>query len=95
MTTLCQESELIEVSKLLEKAHQKIGRLECEKNFNQESASLNGRWCCDISGKHSPQHITDFNLAKQLIEFLKSVVSFGDESGEYKKHIISLNQVEK
>ena len=97
MTTLCQESELIEVSKLLEKAHQKIGRLECEKNSNQNRASLYGGWCRDISGKNSTKHATDLNLAKQLSEFLqlKSVASFGDGPGEYKKHILSLNQVEK
>ena len=34
MTTPCQETELIEMSKLLKKAHKKIGRLECEKNSN-------------------------------------------------------------
>lgn len=87
------DDKLIEMSQLLNEAMNKVGKLSCESNEYQYSD--NGGWCSKISGKNSPQHMTDFYLARALSEFLKgkSVVSFGDGPGVYRELLLEYGEV--
>ena len=84
---------LKEVSKLLNEAMGKVGKLTCELNKNEVSAR--GGWCSNISGKNSPNHMTDEPLAKALSKFLtgKMVASFGDGPGVYKELLLNYGEV--
>jgi len=84
---------IIGMSRLLNKAMNRVGQLSCE--ISKIDVSQNGGWCSTISGKNSTQHLTDYALAKFLSEFLrdKHVASFGDGPGVYKEFILNLNQV--
>jgi hypothetical protein len=72
---------ITELSLLLNQASNKIGKLSCELSDN---VSENGGWCSKISGKNSPQHLTDIQMAIALSEYLKGkrVASFGDGPGK-------------
>ncbi len=72
---------ITELSLLLNQASNKIGKLSCELSDN---VSENGGWCSKISGKNSPLHLTDTQLAIALSEYLKGkrVASFGDGPGK-------------
>ena len=72
-------SELSEI--LLNQASNKIGKLSCKLS---DDVSENGGWCSKISGKNSPQHLTDTPMAIALSEYLKGkrVASFGDGPGK-------------
>ena len=84
----------IELSRKLNEAQKKIGRLSCEISKNEVSA--HGGWCSTISGKNSSFHKTDISLAKELSSFFKNkaVASFGDGPGEYKVLIDSMKEVQ-
>lgn len=83
----------IECSKFLNAAMRNIGRLTCEKSWI--GVSQNGGWCSKISSPDSKQHATDKNLAIELSKLLsgKTVASFGDGPGIYKKLILDMNEV--
>ena len=72
------------LSRLLNKEKQIIGQLECRSL----SVSKSGGWCMNDSGINSKEHITDFQLAEYLSQFLKGklVGSFGDGPGLYRKY---------
>lgn len=57
--------------------------------------SANGGWCAQTSGTNSSSHVWDQGLSKALSTFLKgkSVASFGDGPGLYKKHLDSVGEV--
>lgn len=86
---------LIQMSKLLNNAMQKIGRMSCIQSANQTKVSLNGGWCSQISHRNSSKHRTDIRLAHELSRFLigKRVASFGDGPGVYKEILDKLGQV--
>jgi hypothetical protein len=75
------ELRIKKLSLLLNQASNKIGRLSCQLS---DDVSENGGWCSKISGKNSPQHATDFALARELSNYLKGkrVASFGDGPGK-------------
>ena len=80
---VAEKDEIIkELSRLLNQASNKIGKLSCQ--LNGDDVSANGGWCSKISGKNSSQHMTDVPLAKALSLFLKgkTVASFGDGPGK-------------
>ena len=72
---------ITELSLLLNQASNKIGKLSCKLS---DDVSENGGWCSKISGKNSPQHVTDTPMAIALSEYLKGkrVASFGDGPGK-------------
>ena len=74
-----------QLSYLLNREKQKTGKLEC--NSWTTSVSSSGGWCKKDSRPTSKQHKTDLKLAKKLSDYLKgkSVASFGDGPGLYKK----------
>jgi len=82
-----------DLSLKLNKAYQKIGRLNCKINQNQVSDS--GGWCSSISGRNSSKHMTDDSFAKALSDFLenKRVASFGDGPGVYREKIEAMGKV--
>jgi hypothetical protein len=86
-------AKLIEMSKLLNQAMHRVGRLSCE--ISQDQVSQNGGWCSKISGRNSSQHLTDTYLAQELSTLLrgKRVVSFGDGPGVYKEMLLKMNEV--
>jgi len=88
-----KELNMIEGSIILQKSLQIKGQLECEKS--SDSVSQSGGWCSKISGTNSPNHLCDNKLVRGLSKFLKhkTVASFGDGPGVYKKKIIRLHQV--
>jgi hypothetical protein len=88
-------SVLIQMSKLLNNAMQKIGRMSCKDSANKADVSQNGGWCSQISHRNSSQHRTDIRLAHELSRFLigKRVASFGDGPGVYKEILEKLGQV--
>ena len=59
---------LTEMSRLLNEAMNKVGKLSCQ--LTQDEVSGNGGWCSKISGKNSSEHMTDTHLAKALSNFL-------------------------
>lgn len=87
------DEKLKVLSKLLNEAMGKVGKLTCELNKND--VSVRGGWCSKISGKNSPQHMTDEPLAKALSKFLtgKKVASFGDGPGVYKELLLEYGEV--
>ena len=90
------KSLVIDFSKRLHKAYQKIGQYECEKaKKNSDEVSKSGGWCSTYSGLNSSLHYFDEALGTALSKFLasKTVASFGDGPGAYKKFITQLNQV--
>ena len=87
--------EIKQLSLKLKEAQRKIGRLSCD--LTKTDVSEHGGWCRNISGKESSLHMTDHILAQAISNLLKNktVASFGDGPGEYKRIITSLNQVVK
>ena len=85
--------KLSEMSRLLNEAMNKVGQLSCQLSKNE--VSDNGGWCSKISGKDSPQHMTDVPLSKALSKFLsgKKVASFGDGPGVYKELLLKYGEV--
>ena len=83
-----------QLSYLLNREKQKTGRLEC--NSWTRSVSSSGGWCKKDSRPTSEQHKTDLKLAKKLSEYLKgkSVGSFGDGPGLYKKYFDETKMLE-
>jgi hypothetical protein len=79
-----KDKTIKELSFLLNLASNKIGKLSCNIS---DDVSENGGWCSKISGKSSPQHATDSQLALELSKYLKGkrVASFGDGPGKNKK----------
>jgi hypothetical protein len=84
---------IIDLSRRLTDSMKRIGQLTCEKS--SKDVSTNGGWCSKISGANSTQHITDKRLATTLSNFLKgkTVASFGDGPGLYKKLISEKREV--
>lgn len=60
--------DLIELSKLLTKTVQILGKISCNITSNQ--VSVNGGWCATISSKNSTLHLFDDALAQELSIFL-------------------------
>jgi tryptophanyl-tRNA synthetase len=89
-----EQSLISDLSLRLTKFAQKIGQNECEKAQSSKT-SQSGGWCSSISGLNSSEHAFDKPLAETLSSYLKSktVASFGDGPGAYKKLITDLNQV--
>jgi len=83
-----------QLSYLLNREKQKTGQLEC--NSLTRSVSSSGGWCKNDSRPTSKQHVTDLKLAKKLSEYLKgkSVGSFGDGPGLYKKYFDETKMLE-
>ena len=79
-----------ELSTLLNQAAHQIGQLSCKLN---DDVAERGGWCSKISGKNSPQHVTDFPLALALSKYLKEkrVASFGDGPGKNNLNLNLLN----
>ena len=79
-----------ELSRLLNSARQTIGQMECSAKQHGEIANSGG-WCSEDSGENSSQHMTDEKISKYLAHFFKgkSVGSFGDGPGLYKKYFDS------
>jgi hypothetical protein len=86
-------SDIADLSRRLTNSMKRIGQLTCEKS--KIEVSINGGWCSKISGANSTAHITDKRLAKTLSNFLvdKTVASFGDGPGLYKKLILEEGEV--
>lgn len=83
------------LSKELNELRRKLGQQDCEKEENKE-ANAAGGWCRKTSQEDGGQHMTDMSLVKALSDFLKgkTVGSFGDGPGAYKRELLKLNQVQ-
>ncbi|XP_059177312.1 uncharacterized protein LOC131956750 isoform X2 [Physella acuta] len=74
------------------------GQQSCEmlklKKVN-DMVSENGGWCAVASSPTSSQHVWDEGFSKALSTFFKgkSVGSFGDGPGAYKRHLDTLKEV--
>ncbi|XP_055875535.1 uncharacterized protein LOC106079559 isoform X2 [Biomphalaria glabrata] len=78
------------LSRLLNEMKQIYGQQNCQmmKLKNKDSkVSANGGWCEETSSPNSQSHVTDETFAAALSRFLsnKTVGSFGDGPGTYKK----------
>lgn len=82
------------LSKELNNQRRKIGQQDCENEINKETNAAGG-WCKTSSMEDGGQHMTDLPLARGLSEFLKNktVGSFGDGPGAYKREILKMEQV--
>ncbi|KAH9503272.1 hypothetical protein Btru_068630, partial [Bulinus truncatus] len=84
---------------LLNEMKQTYGQQNCDmlklNNKDSSDVSSNGGWCVQASSPNSTSHVTDQSFATALSKFLatKTVVSFGDGPGEYKKLLDSFGQV--
>ncbi|CAG5124211.1 unnamed protein product, partial [Candidula unifasciata] len=77
---------------------QNCEKLELLKSKDEEvdaSVSESGGWCANMSSPNSTAHMWDKGFSTALSNFFKgkTVASFGDGPGQYKKHIDSLGQV--
>ncbi|XP_045215772.1 uncharacterized protein LOC123566020 [Mercenaria mercenaria] len=88
------KDERNKLSKELNEQRRKLGQQECERDANQHTNTAGG-WCRNSSMEDGGQHMTDLPLVKGLSEFLrgKTVGSFGDGPGAYKREMLKLNQV--
>jgi hypothetical protein len=86
-------ADIIDLSRRLTNSMKRIGQLTCENSSKE--VSINGGWCSKISGTNSIQHVTDKILVITLSNFLKgkTVASFGDGPGLYKKLILEKREV--
>ena len=67
---------VVEISKILQKTAQKMGKLSCQLANKNLEVSLNGGWCSNESGATSKQHVTDEKLVQYLSKFLKGFLIF-------------------
>ncbi|CAG2185686.1 unnamed protein product [Mytilus edulis] len=76
-------------------ARREIGKLECEMSKGKKITSNHGGWCKDASTETGGQHLTDKVFVPHLSSFLKdkTVGSFGDGPGAYKREITKLQEV--
>ncbi|XP_055875544.1 uncharacterized protein LOC106051190 isoform X3 [Biomphalaria glabrata] len=86
------------LSRLLNQMKQMYGQQSCQMmklQKNDSKVSANGGWCEETSRPNSKSHITDPEFATALSRFLtqKTVGSFGDGPGTYKKLLDRLGQV--
>lgn len=87
-----------ELSILLNEAKQRMGQADCEHNKSiNRKTSFTGGWCFNESKEDGGQHITDIKLTVALGKFLagKSVASFGEGPGAYKRLILKTGLIRK
>ncbi|XP_071180722.1 uncharacterized protein [Mytilus edulis] len=82
------------LSQQLNEARKTIGQLQCEKS--DQKTNSQGGWCKQASTETGGEHMTDMTLVKALAYFLKnkSIGSFGDGPGAYKREILKLGLVQ-
>lgn len=78
----------------LNKLRQRLGRMDCE-TVKGKAVNEAGGWCRNSSKEGFGEHMTDMKLVKALSTFFrgKSVGSFGDGPGAYKREILKLSEV--
>ncbi|CAC5387749.1 unnamed protein product [Mytilus coruscus] len=76
-------------------ARREIGKMECEMSKGKKITSNHGGWCKDASTENGGQHLTDKTFIPYLSSFLKdkTVGSFGDGPGAYRREIMKLQHV--
>lgn len=82
-----------ELSRQLNNMRRIIGQMQCEISKNKTNQQ--GGWCKETSQENSTEHATDKTLIPQLSKLLsdKTVASFGDGPGIYKREIEQLGHV--
>lgn len=88
------KDERNKLSKDLNDLRKRLGQMDCEKDEKKDTNEAGG-WCRNSSKEDGGQHMTDMHLVKALSQFLKgkTVGSFGDGPGAYKREIKKLNEV--
>lgn len=84
------------LSNTLNDARKEIGKMECQMAKENRSTSKHGGWCKHISKENAGEHLTDTKIIPHLSFFLKgkTVGSFGEGPGSYKREIMKLHQVQ-
>lgn len=82
------------LSKELNLLRQRLGRLDCEA-VRGKATNEAGGWCRNSSKENGGEHMTDMKLVKALSKFFKgkTVGSFGDGPGAYKREIEKIGEV--